>query len=106
MRNAGPALVLLAVAVLASFVVVVIVSLAQLSALLPQYADRADELLASLAGSLSGFDVAPGQLEEAVSAISPLKVVTLIGTMLAGLAATLSSRSAMRSEDIRRVHLC
>jgi AI-2 transport protein TqsA len=77
--------------VLASFVVVVIVSLAQLAALLPQYADRADELLASLASSLSSFDVAPGQLEEAVSAISPAKVVALIGTVLAGLSATLSS---------------
>jgi AI-2 transport protein TqsA len=84
-------LVLLAIAVLASFVVIVVVSLAQLSALLPQYADRADELLASLAGSLSSLDVAPGQLEEAVSAISPAKVVALIGTVLAGLSATLSS---------------
>jgi len=84
-------LVLLAVGVLASFVVVVVVSLAQLAALLPQYADRADDLLASLAGSLSSFDVAPGQLQEAVSAISPDKVVALIGTLLAGLSATLSS---------------
>jgi AI-2 transport protein TqsA len=84
-------LVLLAIGLLASFVVVVVVSLAQLAALLPQYADRADELLASLAGSLSAFDVAPGQLAEAVSAISPAKVVTLIGTVLAGLSAALSS---------------
>jgi AI-2 transport protein TqsA len=84
-------LVLLAVGLLASFVVVVVVSLAQLAALLPQYADRADDLLASLAGSLSSFDVAPGQLEEAVSAISPAKVVAVIGTVLAGLSATLSS---------------
>ena len=84
-------LVLLAVGLLASFVVVVVVSLAQLAALLPQYADRADELLASLAGSLSSLDVAPGQLTDAVSAISPAKVVALIGTVLAGLSATLSS---------------
>jgi predicted PurR-regulated permease PerM len=84
-------LVLLAVGLLASFVVIVVVSLAQLAALLPEYADRADELLASLAGSLASFDVAPGQLQEAVSAISPAKVVALIGTVLAGLSATLSS---------------
>jgi AI-2 transport protein TqsA len=84
-------LVLLAIGLLASFVVVVVVSLAQLAALLPQYADRADDLLASLAGSLSSFDVAPGQLQEAVSAISPAKVVALIGTLLAGLSATLAS---------------
>jgi AI-2 transport protein TqsA len=84
-------LVLLTVGVLASFVVVVIVSLAQLAALLPQYADRADDLLTSLSSSLSSFQVAPGQLQEAVSAISPAKVVALIGTVLAGLSATLTS---------------
>jgi AI-2 transport protein TqsA len=84
-------LVLLVVGLLVSFVLVVVVSLAQLAALLPQYADRADDLLQSLAGSLSSFDVAPGQLEEAVSAISPAKVAALIAAVLAGLSATLSS---------------
>jgi AI-2 transport protein TqsA len=84
-------LVLLAVGLLMSFALVVVVSLAQLAALLPKYADRADDLLTSLSGSLSSFDVAPGQLADAVTAISPAKVVALIGTVLAGLSATLSS---------------
>jgi AI-2 transport protein TqsA len=84
-------LVLLVVGLLASFVLVVVVSLAQLAALLPQYAGRADDLLQSLAGGLSGLGAPAGQLDEAVSAISPAKVVALIGTVLAGLSATLSS---------------
>jgi AI-2 transport protein TqsA len=84
-------LVLLVVGVLASFGLIVVVSLAQLAALLPQYADRADQLLASMAGSLSSFGVEPGQLDEATSSVDPQKVVSLIGTVLAGLSGTLSS---------------
>jgi AI-2 transport protein TqsA len=86
-----PVLIVLAVGLLVSFALVVVVSLAQLAALLPQYADRADELLASVAGSLSRFDVAPGQLAEAVDSVSPAKVVALIGTVLAGLSGVVSS---------------
>jgi AI-2 transport protein TqsA len=84
-------LVVLVVGVLVALSLVVVVSLARLAALLPQYADRADELLASLAGSLEGYGVRPGQLQEAVSTVSPTQVVALIGTLLAGLSATLSS---------------
>ena len=84
-------LVLLVIGLLASFVVIVVVSLAQLAALLPQYADRADGLLQSLSNGLSGLGAPAGQLDEAVSAISPAKVVALIGTVLAGLSATLTS---------------
>jgi AI-2 transport protein TqsA len=84
-------LVLLVVGVLASFVLVVIVSLAQLAGLLPQYADRADDLLQSLSGALSSLGAPTGQLDEAVGSISPDKVVALIGAVLAGLSATLTS---------------
>jgi len=86
-----PALVLLVIGLVVSFLLVIVVSLARLAELLPQYADRADQLLASVAGSLSGFGVEPGQLQEAVSAVSPAQVVALIGAVLAGLSATLSS---------------
>jgi AI-2 transport protein TqsA len=86
-----PVLVVLVVGLLVSFALVVVVSLARLAELLPQYADRADELRASVAGSLSSFGVEPDQLQDAVSAVSPAKVVALIGAVLAGLSATLSS---------------
>jgi AI-2 transport protein TqsA len=84
-------LVLLVVGLLAVFALVVVVSLARLAALLPQYADQADDLLKSLAGSLERFGVAPGQMQDAVSTVNPAKVVTLIGALLAGLSATLTS---------------
>jgi AI-2 transport protein TqsA len=84
-------LVVLVVGLLVGLSLVVVVSLARLAALLPQYADRADQLLRSLAGSLGQFGVGPDQLQDAVSGISPAKVVGLIGALLAGLSATLSS---------------
>ena len=78
-------LVLLVLGVLVVFAVVVVVSLARLASLLPQYADRSDALLQSLSSSLSKFGVGQQQLHDAVSKVSPAKVVTLIGTLLAGL---------------------
>jgi AI-2 transport protein TqsA len=84
-------LLVLVVGLLAVLMLVVVVSLARLAALLPQYADRADQLLQSLAGSLTRFGVEPDQLQDAVSPISPDEVVTLIGTVLAGLSGALSS---------------
>src|SRR4051794_10069074 len=78
-------LVLLVVGVLAVFALVFVVSIARLAALLPQYADQADATLTSLKGRLTGLGVQPGQLDKAVSAIDPAKLVALIGTVLAGL---------------------
>jgi predicted PurR-regulated permease PerM len=84
-------LVLLVIGLMVSFALVVVVSLARLAELLPQYADRVDQLRASLAGSLSAFGVGPEQLQEAVSGISPAKVLALIAAVLAGLSTALSS---------------
>ena len=84
-------LIFLVVGVLAVLALVVVVSLAKLAALLPQYADRADELQASLAASLDRFGVSPGQLQDAVADVDPARLVTLIGTVLAGLSSALSS---------------
>jgi AI-2 transport protein TqsA len=84
-------LVILVAGLLVSFVLVVVVSLASLAGLLPQYADRADDLRQSLAGSLSAFGVEPGQLAGALKSVDAAEVVAVIGTVLAGLSATLSS---------------
>jgi AI-2 transport protein TqsA len=84
-------LVVLVVGLLVALSLVVVVSLARLAALLPQYADRADQLLRSLASSLATYGVGPDQLQGAVSSVSPAKVVALIGALLAGLSAALSS---------------
>jgi predicted PurR-regulated permease PerM len=83
-------LVVLVVGLLVLFAVVLVVSIARLATLLPQYADRADELLRSLAGSLEQFGVEPGQLQEAVGSIDPAKLVALIGAFLAGLSGAVS----------------
>jgi AI-2 transport protein TqsA len=79
------------VGLLLLFAVVIVVSIARLATLLPQYADRADDLLQSLAASLQQFGVAPGQLQEAVSSIDPAKLVALIGAFLAGLSGAVTS---------------
>jgi AI-2 transport protein TqsA len=84
-------LVVLVVGLLLLFAVVIVVSIARLATLLPQYADRADDLLQSLAASLQQFGVAPGQLQEAVSSIDPAKLVALIGAFLAGLSGAVTS---------------
>jgi predicted PurR-regulated permease PerM len=83
-------LVLLVVGLLVVFALVVVVSLARLATLLPQYADRADQLRQSVAGSLASFGVGPDQLQDAVRNVSPAKVVTVIGALLAGLSSAVS----------------
>jgi AI-2 transport protein TqsA len=84
-------LVVLVVGLLLLFALVIVVSIARLAALLPQYADRADGLLQSLAGSLGQFGVEPAQLQQAVSSIDPAKLVALIGAFLAGLSGAVSA---------------
>ena len=84
-------LVTFVVGLLLLFALVIVVSIAQLAALLPQYADQSSELMKSLSGSLQQFGVKPGQLQQAVSSIDPAKLVALIGTVLAGLSRLLSS---------------
>src|SRR3954451_12378382 len=84
-------LVLLAVGVLVLFGLVVVVSLAKLATLLQDDAGRSQDLQNSLASSLSSFGVQPEQLQDALSTVNPAKVVAGIATLLAGLAAAVSS---------------
>jgi AI-2 transport protein TqsA len=84
-------LVVLVVGLLLLFAVVIVVSIARLAALLPQYAERSDDLLQSLAASLQQFGVEPGQLQQAVASIDPAKLVALIGAFLAGLSGAVAS---------------
>jgi AI-2 transport protein TqsA len=84
-------LVVLVIGLLAVLALVVVVSLAKLAALLPQYADRADELLQSLAAGLDRFGVPPAQLQDAADDVDPARLVSVIGTLLAGLSGAVSS---------------
>ena len=84
-------LVLSVTGVLVVLGLVFVVSVARLAALIPQYADRSDDLLTSLSSSLERLEVAPGQLEDAVSALDPARAVALAGTVLGGLTGAASS---------------
>jgi AI-2 transport protein TqsA len=84
-------LVLSVTGVLAVLGLVLVVSIARLAALVPQYADRSEELLTSLSSSLEGFDVAPDQLREAVDGLDPARVVDLVTTVLSGLTGAVTS---------------
>ena len=70
------------------FALVLLVSVARLGALLPQYQSQADQLLQNVSASLERFGVTSAQLQEAVQSVNPSKVVTAIGSLLAGLADT------------------
>ncbi|AGM04055.1 hypothetical protein AORI_1467 [Amycolatopsis keratiniphila] len=70
-------------ALLALFLVVVI-SLAQLSALLPRYAGQADELLRDGAAFLGRFGVGEPQLREILSTMDTGKLIGFAGSLLAG----------------------
>ncbi|MFC3453278.1 AI-2E family transporter [Amycolatopsis speibonae] len=62
---------------------VVVVSLAQLSALLPRYAGQADELLRDGMAFLGRFGVGDQQLHEMLSAVDTGKLVGIAGSLLA-----------------------
>jgi AI-2 transport protein TqsA len=84
-------LVVLVTGVLVVFALVIVISIARLAALVPQYADQAAKTLQSIESSLQSFGVAPGQLKTAVSSVDPAKLVALIGAVLAGLSGLATS---------------
>ena len=66
-------------------------SIAQLAALVPQYADQADKMLQSYREQPPALRRPTESAEPAVSSIDPAKLVALIGTVLAGLSGLLTS---------------
>jgi len=69
-------------ALLALFMVVVI-SVAQLGSLLPQYAEKIDELARSVTGTLGRFGVNAQQIRDMTSSVDTGKLVQLAGSVLA-----------------------
>lgn len=80
------ALVLLVYGVLVTFALVMVVSLAQLATLLPQYADRFQGLVGQAAEVLGRFGVGPAQLRDAASSLDFGKILSSLGTLLSDLA--------------------
>ncbi|MGW4523674.1 AI-2E family transporter [Amycolatopsis sp. NPDC004378] len=76
-------LVVTVYAALLSFFLVVVVSVAQLSALLPRYTGRVDELLHDGLTALGRFGVGRSELRSMLSSVDAGKLVGLAGSLLA-----------------------
>jgi AI-2 transport protein TqsA len=78
-------------AILLGVAVIMIISVARLGGLVPQYASQADALLKSLEGTLSGFNVSTDELRAALQSVNWGRIAGLVGAMLAGVAGLLSN---------------
>ncbi|EME52998.1 AI-2E family transporter [Amycolatopsis decaplanina] len=77
-------LVVTVYAVLLVLFLVIVVSLAQLSALLPRYAGQADELLRDGMAFLGRFGIGDPELRKMMSAVDTGKLIGFAGSLLAG----------------------
>jgi AI-2 transport protein TqsA len=83
---ATAALVLLVYGVVLVLAAVLVVSVARLATVLPQYAAEADALVASGLAGLTAFGVGPEQVRALLSALDIGRVAAVVGGLLAGLA--------------------
>ncbi len=79
-------LILVVYAVLIAFALVVVVSVARLATILPEYAQRADALGAELSKALAKFGIGPEQIKAAGSTVNYGQLAGFIGTLLSGIA--------------------
>jgi AI-2 transport protein TqsA len=85
------ALVVGVYAILLGVALIMIISVARLSGLVPQYAGQADALLKSLEGTLAGFNVSTDELRAALQSVNWGRIAGLVGAMLAGVAGLMSN---------------
>jgi AI-2 transport protein TqsA len=85
------ALVLGVYAILLGIALIMIISVARLGGLVPQYAGQADGLLHSLEAPLAKFNVSADELRAALQSVNWGKIAGLVGAMLAGVAGLLSN---------------
>ncbi|HEU5472644.1 MAG TPA: AI-2E family transporter [Actinophytocola sp.] len=88
---ATSALVIGVYAVLVALVLVMIVSLAQLGSLLPEYADKARGMVEEITAALTRLGVAPDQLATLSGAFDIDTLTALIGSILAAVGGLVSS---------------
>ena len=79
-------LVLVVYAVLITLALVVVVSVARLATILPQYAGKADQLFAEVSQLLAKFGVSHDQVKAATSKIDYGKLAGFVSSLLAGVA--------------------
>ena len=85
------ALVIGVYAIMLTIALIMIISIARLGGLVPQYAGQADALLHSLEGTLSRFNVSTNELQEALKSVNWGKIAGLVAAMLASVAGLLSN---------------
>lgn len=85
------ALVVGVYAVLLGVALIMIISVARLGGLVPQYAGQADALLQSMEGVLRRFNVSTDELRAALQSVNWGRIAGLVGAMLAGVAGLLSN---------------
>ncbi|MFJ8911433.1 AI-2E family transporter [Amycolatopsis sp. NPDC102389] len=88
---ATAALVVFVYGILIAFCVAMVVSVAQLAALLPRYGDRITALYEQIAGVLADFGAGPAQLRDIFHALDPGKLVSYAGSLLADLTGVTTS---------------
>lgn len=88
---ATAALVVFVYGILVAFCVAMIVSVAQLAALLPRYADRITALYTEIVGALAKFGAGPAQLRDIVESLDPGRLVSYAGALLADLTGVTTS---------------
>jgi len=84
-------LILLVYGILLGLALGIIFSLARLGTELPQYASKADSLVASATAKLAALGVGPEQLQQAASSLNLGKVAGVIGALLSSVAGLASN---------------
>jgi predicted PurR-regulated permease PerM len=83
-------LILMTYAIILALVAILVVSIAQLAALLPTYAGRANTVVNDILSQLARFGVTTGQLRSIVSGLDINSVLSYVGPLL-GIATNISS---------------
>jgi AI-2 transport protein TqsA len=76
---------------LIAFVLALVVSIGQLSTVLPEYSEEWEELLGGLRSTLDGWGVGQEQVAQTVGSIDPGTVTAALGQLLSGVAGSLGA---------------
>lgn len=91
-RGVATVLAILAVfALIAGFVALLLISVAQFSTLLPQFAPQIEAIGASIAATLEGFGIGTAQVDTIVSGLDPSNLVDFATSLLGGIAGIVGS---------------
>lgn len=77
--------------ILLGLIAALVVSIAQLATLLPEYTDKADELIANIQDQFAQLNIGSDQVEKALSSIDLGKVIGLVDDVLVGLLGVFSN---------------